>query len=113
MRLNNLCWEKATHDVALDMALAECDAALKGAPDGANTLDSRAFVLLRMGRVPEAIQTYDQALKRAPKQAASLYGRGLARLRAGRRVEGEADIAAAKAIAPGVAADFAEYGLTA
>jgi tetratricopeptide (TPR) repeat protein len=48
--LNTACWDKATHNVVLASALADCDAALKLQPDRANIIDSRGFVLLRLGR---------------------------------------------------------------
>lgn len=76
--LNNLCWIKATENVALDSALADCEAALAREPKAAATLDSKAFVLLRLGRTDEAIATYGQALALVPTKSSSLYGRGIA-----------------------------------
>jgi hypothetical protein len=46
-----------------------------------------------------------------PKLATSLYGRGLIKRRTGNAAEAEADIAAATAISPNIAADFARYGV--
>ena len=51
-------------------------------------------------RLEKAIADYNEALKINPKIAWSLYGRGLAELRKGMTVQAEADIAAAKALAP-------------
>jgi Flp pilus assembly protein TadD len=59
---NNMCWAKATAGVALESALADCNAALTKAPDMAGYLDSRGLVLLRLGRIDDAIADYDQAL---------------------------------------------------
>jgi tetratricopeptide (TPR) repeat protein len=112
VRLNSLCWSKATFNVALDSALADCDASLRVAPNFPNTLDSRAFVLFRMGRYPDALRGYDEVLKLRPKSAASLYVRGLIERRLGKAVEGDADIKAAKAIESGVDQEFADYGVT-
>jgi Tetratricopeptide repeat len=60
----------------------------------------------------QAIADYDAALTSNPRDPGSLYGRGLARLRGQNDPEGgRADVAAAKALDPGVAAEFARYGL--
>jgi hypothetical protein len=50
-------------------------------------------------------------LKLDPKYVDSLYGRGIAKLRKGDTSGGNADIAAAKAIKPGVVEDFTRYGV--
>jgi Flp pilus assembly protein TadD len=57
-------------------------------------------VNLRANRLGNAIDDYNEALKINPKIPWSLYGRGIAELRKGMNVQGEADIAAAKALAP-------------
>jgi hypothetical protein len=46
-----------------------------------------------------------------PKSASSFYGRGFAKLKKGDSAGGEADIAAAKAINPAIAEQYAGYGL--
>jgi tetratricopeptide (TPR) repeat protein len=74
-------------------------------------LDSRAFVLLRLGRHEAAIAAYDQALALRPREAASLFGRGLARLGSGHAAEGRADLDAARAIDARIDGEFAAYGL--
>ncbi len=51
VQLNNICWTKATAGVALQSALADCDAALAKSPGFPAYLDSRAFVMLRLGRL--------------------------------------------------------------
>lgn len=110
--LNNLCWTQATLNLALEAALGDCDAAVRLTPQNGAFIDSRAFVLLRLGRLDDAIQAYDTAIKLRPRQGASLYGRGLVRLRKGMTVEGAADLAAARAVDPRVDRQFADYGLT-
>ena len=109
--LNNLCWSQAISGAPYAPALADCEAALKLAPSDARTLDSRAFVLLRLGRYPESVEGYDAALRRLPRTPASLFGRGLAKLRAGQGAEGQADLAAARAIDARIDEEFASYGL--
>jgi tetratricopeptide (TPR) repeat protein len=110
--LNNLCWSKAILGVALESALEDCDAALKLQPDAGQIIDSRAFVLFRLGRYSDAVSAYDRAIALNPKQAASLYMRGIARRRLGKVAEGDADIAAAKAIQAKVDQEFIEAGVT-
>jgi hypothetical protein len=46
-----------------------------------------------------------------PKNAWTLYGRGLAKLKKNNRSQGEADIAEAVKIAPGVAGTYKRMGL--
>lgn len=74
-------------------------------------LDSRGLVHLRLGQNDAAIDDYDEALRRRPKTDWSLYGRGLAKQRMGQRAEGDADIAAALALNPGMSAEFKRYGI--
>lgn len=109
--LNNICWNKATAGVALDTALAECDASVAEAPYESASHDSRGFVLLRLGRNGEAIASYDVALKIWPLSAASLYGRGLAKRRQGKLDEANTDIRAAALGDVHIAETFAEFDL--
>jgi tetratricopeptide (TPR) repeat protein len=71
----------------------------------------RALTLLRLGRLDEAISQYGAALKAEPRLAPALYGRGLAELKKGDKAAGDADIAAAAAIAPGLAQQYRRFGL--
>jgi TonB family protein len=109
--LNNICWAKATAGVALDTALAECDASVAQAPYDSAAHDSRGFVLLRLGRNDEAIASYDTALKIRPLSAASLYGRGLAKRRQAKLDDANTDIRAALLGDAHVAETFVEFGL--
>ncbi|TWB41153.1 DUF3857 domain-containing protein [Nitrospirillum pindoramense] len=112
--LNNMCWTKALANVDLEGALADCDAALaqKQAEEPTSaTLDSRGFVLLRLGRYDDSIASYDGALKLRPNSSMSLFGRGIAHLRKGETEAGADDIAQAKAQYADVATEFAKYGI--
>lgn len=109
--LNNICWRKATAGVALDTALAECDAAVAEARHQSAMIDSRGFVLLRLARYEEAIACYDGALRIRPNSADSLYGRGLAKRRRGQSEEANTDIGKALLVDAHVAERFADYGL--
>lgn len=67
----------------------------------------RGNAYLRLKRADEALADFDKVLAARPKHAPSLHGRGLARRQKGDLAGGDADIAAAKAIDPGVAELFA------
>lgn len=109
--LNNLCWEKATAGVALDSALADCDAALAKSPDVAGILDSRGLVLLRLGRIDEAIAEYDRALAKSQNNSSSLFGRAIAWSRKGDKAKSDADATAARNADADIDATFEKYGL--
>lgn len=110
-RLNTLCWSLATANVALDSALKDCDAALAQLPNDSAYLDSRGFVLLRMGRNADAQASYDKALVGRPLANTSLYGRGIAKRRQGNTAGAQADIEAAVLIDARVRETFAAYGV--
>lgn len=108
--LNNVCWELATHDVSLASALDDCNAAVAKKANYA-VLDSRGFVLMRLGRYDEAIASYDAALKLDPLDPNSLYGRGICELHSGQENRGHADITEATIVSFSVADEFAHYGV--
>ena len=101
--LNGRCWARAIANQELEIALADCDRALKLRPGTAEILDSRGLVHLRLGQYDQAIEDYDAALGIQPKIAWAHYGRGVAELKTGKTAEGEADIKAAGEISPVVA----------
>lgn len=109
--LNNICWAKATAGLLLQSALADCDAALGKLPDAPAYLDSRGLVLLRLGRLDEAIATYDRALAKAPRQTSSLWGRSIAWARKGDRARSATDAAAALKNNLDVRTEFEAYGV--
>ncbi len=108
---NERCWALAIADRDLELALADCTESLRLEPNDANTLDSRGFVHLRLGRLAESVDDYDAALKINPDEAQSLFGRGIAKLRRGDTAGAGADLAAAKAIKPSIADKFFGYGI--
>jgi tetratricopeptide (TPR) repeat protein len=110
---NTLCHDQGIWNLSLEKALADCDKGVSLAPRNAAVIDSRALVLLRLGRTDDAITAYDLALKLAPREADSLYGRGLAEVRKGQGSQASADFAAARVLRPHVDDVFAEYGLKA
>ena len=110
-QLNGLCYGLASEDFLLDRALADCDASLKLRPKDWATLDSRGFVLMRLGRNAEAITAYNASLAMYRKGYNSMYGRGLAEVRLGQAREGARDITAALAARPGLRKEFADMGV--
>lgn len=109
--LNQRCWTRAIWGQELDKALADCDAAIGKGRRFPPYLDSRGLVHLRLGQLDAAIADYDAVLRMDPKTAWSLYGRGLARRKKGLTAAGDADIAQATALAPGLPALAKRYGL--
>jgi tetratricopeptide (TPR) repeat protein len=107
---DNRCWARAVVGI-LKPALADCNEALRLMRSNAGTLESRAFVFLKMMQLDAAVSDYDAALRVDPKLAFALYGRGLARLK-NEDGAGEADITAAKALQPDIAEEYARYGIT-
>lgn len=110
-KLNSLCWGEATMNYNLPEALANCDAALKIKPDAPQILDSRAFVLLRLGRDEEALVEYDAALNTRASAAASLLGRSIAERRTGRIEAADRDRTAAIHKEKNVVEWFRLYGV--
>lgn len=104
--LNNVCWGQALEGFDLEQALADCDGAL--AAGEAAFIDSRAMVLLHMGRYDEARAAYERALAAAPDQTPSIYGLGLTRLALGDQ-GGREDLARARARDVDVAEDFTVF----
>ena len=108
--LSNRCWTQAIIGAELKRALADCNESLRLNNKDDNTFDSRGFTYLKLGDWERAIADYDKALSFYRRRAWSLYGRGWAKLKKGDK-SGEADIAAAKAITPDIAEQFAAYGV--
>ncbi len=109
---NNLCWTKATAGVMLGSALQDCRDALKLAPNDGKFLDSLGMVLLKLGRLEEALAAYDAAI--ADRTGASSYmGRAMVHQRRGDQARARYDIAQAIKLNPDVETEFRGYGLTA
>jgi uncharacterized caspase-like protein len=109
--LNNRCWARAMLGDTTK-ALQDCNEALKLRPAYGDALDSRGLINLKLCHNTEALSDYDSAVKYNPRQASSLFGRGVAKVRTGNTAGGNDDIVAAKAIAPSIAEEFKEYGVT-
>ncbi len=110
--LNDMCWAKATANVSLASALLNCDAALETEPTDPRVLDSRGFVLLRLGRNDDAIASYEKALAGNPRIPATLFGLSVAWKRKGNPEKAATYLRAAVKISWDIEEQFASYGIT-
>jgi tetratricopeptide (TPR) repeat protein len=109
-QLNSLCWKMASAGILLEDALRNCEDALKLSPEHGPTIDSLGMVLLRLGRLDEALATYGKAVAKR-LGAPSLMGRAMVYARMGRDELAAADRSQALKLDPDVENRFAEYGL--
>ncbi|PWT84081.1 MAG: hypothetical protein C5B56_16190 [Proteobacteria bacterium] len=109
--LNDRCWSRAIVG-ELQEALKDCNQAVALRPRSLHVYDSRGLVYLKSERPRDALADYDFVLNSYPKHVSSLYGRGIAKLRTGDAAGGKVDIAAARALQPDIAQQFAGYGVS-
>jgi len=107
----NRCLTRTIQGKELVMALADCDQALKLLPLSIPARETRGFIYLKLGDAAIAIAEYEAALQMDANRPLALYGLGLAKIRMGRKDEGEANQAAALALAPDIAQQFSVYGV--
>ena len=105
------CWVRAVRGRPLDLALADCQEALRNAPNDADARAARGLVYLRTGYYDAAIDDFDAALKINANLSDSLYLRGLAKLHLGDMTGGNADIAYVKKMVPNIADRYAAWGV--
>ena len=108
---NDRCYARAIEGRELQLAVADCNEALRLKPNDIHILDSRALTYLKLADFEKAVSDYTAIVQTNPRHAASLYGRGWARQKLGDTSGGGADIAAAKAVQPDIVDVFARYGL--
>ena len=97
------CWTRALWGQELDLALSDCDAALRTAPQGSDFVRQSGTGQAAPRRLRQGYCRFDQALALRPRDAWPLYGRGVAKLRKGNSAAGHDDIAAATALTPTIA----------
>lgn len=107
---NRRCWARAVANVELELALADCDEAIRLLPRRSHVLDSRGLVYLRLGRLEDALRDYEAALRISPRLAGSLYGRAIARVRMGNLEDARSDVFLAETLAPGTQVRFQSFG---
>lgn len=110
---NGRCWRRVVTGHDLDKAMADCDQAIALDPANWLPVDSRAWVWLREGQWQKAREDFDHSLAMKAERVSSLYGRGIAKLRLGDKAGGDADLAAARKLRPGVDAEHQRNGLSA
>jgi tetratricopeptide (TPR) repeat protein len=106
------CRARAFSGEGLDQALRDCNDAIRYRPGAPEAYASRGLVLLRLGRNDPAIADFSETIRLLPRAPWALYGRGLAEARKGLKSQSEADLAAAAAIAPHIAEEAKQAGLT-
>ncbi len=109
--LNSRCWLRTVNNDNLDLALADCNAALLAAPSDANALDSRGLVHLKRGDFAASLADYEAALVVEPERGHFLYGRGLARIALGMHAQGNADLQRAEQLEPGITRQYQDYNI--
>jgi tetratricopeptide (TPR) repeat protein len=109
--LNTVCWSKAKSGVMLDSALEDCRKALELKPDSLPARDSFAFVLMRLGKIDEAIAEYTAVLAKSPLSA-SYMGRSIAYAKKGQLALANADREQALRLDSDVETAFADYGMS-
>lgn len=107
---NNMCWRKATLNVALEEALTDCLLAVEMEVNFANQ-DSLGLVYFRLGRFEEAIAAYDRALDIRATNAYSLFGRALAKRELGNQAGFDLDMDEALRLQPEIEEVFERYGI--
>ena len=96
----------------LDLALKDCNDAIRYRPGLPEAYASRGLVELRLGNNDAALGDFDHAVHLMPRAPWALYGRGIAETRKGQKAQSDADLAAAVAIAPHIADEAKAAGLT-
>jgi tetratricopeptide (TPR) repeat protein len=108
---SRLCRTKAANDVLLQSALEDCRDAIRMDPNYWTANDGLGMVLLKLGKLKEALASYDKAV--AHQSGADAYmGRAFVYARMGDSQHARADADQARKLRPDIDSEFAEYGLT-
>lgn len=110
--LNARCWLRASHNIQLQPALADCNRAIEiGDEDATGPLTSRAMVYYRLGRVDEALADLDATVAIDPENNAAHFLRGIIRTRRGDKVGAEIDLIQARTADPRMESDYKKFGI--
>jgi tetratricopeptide (TPR) repeat protein len=112
LALNARCRSRALAGKELDVALTDCNTAMKKMPKNSQMLETRGLVLLRLGQLDKSIADYKASIDLQPKNAWSLYGLGVAQSKKGASADAEKSMSAATELQPMIAEDFKRIGLT-
>lgn len=108
----NICLTRVIAGLAGKNDLEDCDAALRLMPLNLEVRETRGFIFLKLGEAEKATIEYQAVLSVDPNRPLALYGQGLALYRLGNTVDGEHYKAAAIAISPNIAMQFARFGVS-
>src|SRR5262249_50852801 len=99
-----------------DLAIADCDAALKLSPQAPFAFGNRGTAYLHKGQYERAIADYDRSIAlfaaRGSGGAEFYFGRAIAYLRLGQTDRADADFRRAIALEPGIEAKMSKLGVT-
>lgn len=109
--LNGRCWTRGLANTELDLAMADCDRAIRLTRKASGVVDSRALIWFRKGDLARARADYDAAIAADPKAASSLFMRAVVEAKAGDKPASEKDLAAAKALNKDSGELFADWGI--
>jgi tetratricopeptide (TPR) repeat protein len=110
--LNAMCWLAGTRDAVDAAMMDQCEQAVERSSYSPGSLDSRALAHYRMGNYAAALNDADAALRDHRELPQTRYLRGLILIAQGDRAAGQASIAEAVAMRPGVEAEYAQWGLS-
>jgi transglutaminase-like putative cysteine protease len=108
---NARCWYQGLRNMALDVALADCNKAIELASDPATYLDSRAMVHFRAGRFQQARADYEAALASSPEMSSSLFMSGIVAAKLGDQAKSAALLRAARTVNPDIDHFYLHYGI--
>lgn len=108
---SSICWTKAINDAPLESALEDCRHAISLDPKYPSVSEALGLVLLKLGKLPEALSALNTAVERQSGAEAYLL-RAIVRSRLGDRVGARADAAEARRRRADVDDRVAEYGLS-
>ncbi|RVU05796.1 DUF3857 domain-containing protein [Novosphingobium umbonatum] len=109
--LNARCWVKASRQVQVESALKDCTSAIELTDNSAPILDSRAVVLLRLGRLDAALADLDAALLQNPSQGETRLVRAIILKKLGRLAEAQKELLIARRLKPDAEKDYQRFGL--
>lgn len=105
------CLVRAIAGRELEVALTDCDEALRIAPRDVDAMAARGLALYKLGRLDDARLAFQAALTRRPERADALFMRGVIASRNGDAAAALNDAKAAREIDPDVAERMARYGV--
>lgn len=104
------CSQRARWNIQIEEALNDCNEAIRINAGVSSHYTSRGQVLLRLGRLDDAIANFDRALTINPHDPFSRYLRGVAFLRKGDRAVGQRDISRVRNSNPDIVELLAGFG---